>query len=73
MDVGGRVSQCCITTACTKAADAVTEGWGTYLCIDFDVQAYKVAAAVAGELILHAGITPAPALQLIKKVGHDLQ
>ena len=56
-----------------KAADAVNEGWCTDLCIDFDVQADKVAAAVAGELILHAGIAPAPALQLIKKVSHNLQ
>lgn len=65
--------QCRTTTACLQASDVVTEGCSTDLCIDFDVQTYKVTAAVAGEFILHAGIPSAPALQLIKEVGHNLQ
>ena len=69
----GTVTECGTTTAWVQASDAVPEGCSTDLCIDFDVQAYEVAAAVAGELVLHAGISPAPALQLIKKVGHNLQ
>ena len=45
---------------------------GTNLSIDFDVQADEVTAAVACELVLHAGISAAPALQLIKEVCHHL-
>lgn len=65
--------RCRTTTACVQASDMVTGGCSTDLCIDFDVQAYKVAAAIAREFIFHAGIAPAPALQLIKKIGHNLQ
>ena len=42
------------------------------LCIDLDVQAYKVALSVADELVLHAGVPSAAALQLIKEVCHHL-
>ena len=45
---------------------------GTHLIVDFDVQADKVALAVADLVILHAGIPSAPALQLVKKVCDDL-
>lgn len=45
----------------------------TYLCIDLDVQAHQIALSITNELVLHAGIPSAAALQLIKEVGHHLQ
>ena len=53
---------------CAEGRDARTD-----LCIDSDVQANQVTAAVACEFILHAGIPAAPALQLVKEVCHNLQ
>ena len=68
-------SKYCIATAAMHEGldNTLSNGRRTDLCIDFDVQAHEVTAAVACELVLHAGVTPAPALQLVKKVGHDLQ
>lgn len=56
---------------CKAVLDA--EGSETNLCVDLDVKAHKLTAAVPCELVLHAGIPPASALQLIKEVCHYLQ
>ena len=53
---------------CAEGRDARTD-----LCIDFDVQTNQVTAAVACEFILHAGVPPASALQLVEKVCYNLQ
>ena len=46
--------------------------WVPHLLIDFDVEPDQLVLAVACDLVLHAGVTFASALHLVKEVCHHL-